>query len=162
MRNGDATGPEPAPPERVRTWQRRLLLGFLAFQLVVPATYYLRDDRYDERFSWRMFSAVRLHTCETTAEETRLTPDGPRTSPIDLARTLHVAWLDHLGRNRRAVVHAFLERRCREVGVVRVRVVNDCVTADDRALPPIEYTLDCATHRLGDPPPLDALERGPR
>ena len=162
MGNGEASGTDLGPDESIRTRQRRLLLGFLAVQLVVPATYYLRDDRYDERFAWRMFSAVRLHACETTADEVRRRPEGLRASPIDLARAIHVAWLDHLGRNRRAVIHAFLERRCREPSVVRVRVVNACVTADDRPLPPIEYGLECATHAFEDPPPLDVLERRAR
>lgn len=162
MGNGESTARAPAPTEPRRTRQRRLLLAFLAFQLIVPATYYLRDDRYDERFSWRMFSAVRLHACETSAEETRLAPDGPRTAPIDLARTLHVAWLDHLGRNRRSVIHAFLERRCRDRSVVRVRLVNACVTAEERALPPLVYARDCASGRIDDPPPLEAPPRGAR
>lgn len=135
--------------------RRRRILSFIAaviaFQMLAPLTYYLRDDPYDERFAWRMFSAVRMHRCETSATETIDTGSGERVRPIDLYQEIHEAWVNHLRRNRRDVVHRFLEKRCTEPGVSEVRVVNRCVTADDTALAPQDYVLDCATGRLTEP-----------
>lgn len=122
---------------RVVWFVRALLL----VQMIVPLTYYLGadEDPYDERFAWRMFSAVRLHSCDTTAIET--TADGPRSIP--LPQTLHQAWVHHLQRNRRDVVLAFLDARCEVEGVTKVEVRNDCTAPDGTALEPQVYTLDC-------------------
>ena len=125
----------------------RIILAALAFQLIVPLTYYVRSDPYDERFAWRMFSAVRLHRCQTTATETI---DEVERS-IALTRVIHRAWVNHLSRNRRDVVHAFLRRRCREDGVDEVKVQNDCTTPDGATLEAQVYELDCASGALEEP-----------
>ena len=59
---------EGAPPsDRVRALRRAFILGFLALQLIAPASYYLwRDNPMDERFAWRMFSPIRLIKCDVT------------------------------------------------------------------------------------------------
>ena len=137
------------PPQRRRTILRLLGL-FVLFQLVVPLTYYLRDDPYDERFAWRMFSAVRLHRCQTTALERR----GDAEAPIPLSQILHRAWVNHLARNRRDVVHAFLRQRCAQDGVTRVVVRNDCVAPDGTALPPQVYSRDCRSGEVEEPAAL--------
>ena len=50
-----------SPPAR---WLRRLLsLGiatYLTWQIVLPLRYYLRENRRDERFAWRIFSALAI------------------------------------------------------------------------------------------------------
>lgn len=122
-------------------------MALLAFQLIVPLTYYLRSDPYDERFAWRMFSAVRLHSCQTTATETV----GDVEQSIPLTQVIHRAWVNHLSRNRRDVVHAFLRRRCREEGVTRVKVQNDCTTPDGASLQPQIYELTCEDGELVEP-----------
>lgn len=125
----------------------RIILAALAFQLIVPLTYYVRSDPYDERFAWRMFSAVRLHRCQTSASETV----GEVEQSIALTRVIHRAWVNHLSRNRRDVVHAFLHRRCREDGVAKVMVQNDCTTPDGATLEPQVYELDCGSGELIEP-----------
>lgn len=130
--------PEDVPPEHVRT---RILwaLGLaLAVQLVIPLTYYLRDDRYDERFAWRMFSAVRVERCQTAASEMR----GGVARDIPLSR-IHSAWVEHLRRNRLVVIERFLEQRC-ALGAERVAVQNHCIDAGGRGLPVRSYTQSCA------------------
>lgn len=137
-----------APPPRAQRRKILRVLGFfVALQLLVPLTYYLRDDPYDERFAWRMFSAVRLHRCQTTALERR----GDDEAPIALGQVLHRAWANHLSRNRRDVVRAFLRKRCEGEGVTSVVVRNDCVAPDGTALRPQIYERDCRTGRVEEP-----------
>ncbi len=135
------------PPHTQRRKILRLLGLFVAFQLVVPLTYYLRDDPYDERFAWRMFSAVRLHRCQTSALERRDEDE----IPIALAQELHRAWVNHLSRNRRDVVRAFLRKRCESHGVTSVVVRNDCVAPDGTALEPQIYERDCLSGEVEEP-----------
>ncbi len=144
-----------APPPRA---QRRKILRWLGLfvlvQLFVPLTYYLRDDPYDERFAWRMFSAVRLHRCQTSAVERR----GDDETPIELTRVLHRAWVNHLSRNRRDVVRAFLRKRCEKDGVSSVVVRNDCVAPDGTALAPQIYERDCGSGEVEEPGALTVAE----
>lgn len=138
---------ESPPSGRARRRIVRFLGAVLALQLLVPFTYYVRSDPYDERFAWRMFSAVRLHRCATTATETL---EG-RVREIPLGRTIHQAWANHLSRNRRDVVIAFLRRRCEEPGVTEVEVRNACTTPSGVPLAAQVYTRDCATAELSLP-----------
>ncbi|MCA9615252.1 MAG: hypothetical protein KC586_20995, partial [Myxococcales bacterium] len=102
---------DDVPVGRTRQRVVRFVLAVLALQLFVPLTYYLQTgDPYDERFAWRMFSAVRMYSCRTTATET---VDGAERA-ISLSSTLHQAWVNHLARNRRDVVVAFLDAHCDE------------------------------------------------
>ncbi len=143
------------PTGTARRKALRIIVAALAFQLVVPLTYYMRSDPYDERFAWRMFSAVRLHRCQTTATETV----GEVEQSIALSRVIHRAWVNHLSRNRRDVVHAFLHRRCREEGVTHVKVQNDCSTPDGATLEPQLYELECSTGELSEPGELILEQR---
>jgi hypothetical protein len=155
---GNAGAALSMDPGRVR--RRVLLFGLalLGFQLVVPLTYYFRDDPYDERFAWRMFSAERMHVCSTRAVE--IVAGGSRRGvrPIPLETSLHQAWLTHIKRNRRPVVHRFLEWRCEGEGVTGVRLTNRCLTADRTPLAPRDYAIDCATGAISEragPVPTD-------
>jgi hypothetical protein len=144
--------PEPSHLERAPTGRlRSRIVAFavvaMAVQLLAPASYYLRHDPYDERFAWRMFSSVRLHTCATTAVETV----GGATREVPLAETIHQAWITNLRRNRRDVAVRLLEKRCDEPGVARVEVRNVCRSTSGAALPPQVYALDCATGVLSLP-----------
>lgn len=132
-------------------WTDWLIVAFVAFQLVVPLTYYLRDDPYDERFAWRMFSGVRLLGCRT--EAMRVAPDGPER--IDPRKLVHAGWVTLLRRNRRVVIDAFLERQC-EDGVTVARLNNYCTAMDGEQQEPIRYSIDCGSRVVtvapGDPP----------
>ncbi|MAQ17288.1 MAG: hypothetical protein CMN30_21140 [Sandaracinus sp.] len=149
-----------APLGRRRRRIRRLIAAFVVFQLVVPLTYYLRADRYDERFAWRMFSAVRLHSCQPVASE-EVDGDEER---IELGQVIHQAWINTMARNREDVIRAFLERRCegddeQDAADDRRRVIlaNHCRTASGRRLPPLVYERQCETGAeiLPDPSALD-------
>ncbi len=134
--------------------RRRVLafaLAVLVIQLVVPLTYYLGDDRYDERFAWRMFSAERMHDCRSRAVEVVTAGGHKRARLLALDETVHQAWVSQLERNRRPVVRRFLEWRCEQAGVSEVRLVNRCVAADRTPLPPRQYAIDCASGAVREP-----------
>jgi hypothetical protein len=133
----------PVGPTRKRVV--RFVVALLLLQLVVPLSYYLRSgDPYDERFAWRMFSAVRLYSCRTSATE-RVGEAGqpPTEREIPLSSTLHQAWVNHLARNRRDVVLAFLEARCDEEGVREVSLTNACTAPDGEPIAPQVYRRVC-------------------
>jgi hypothetical protein len=47
----------------VTTLRNLFIVGWVGLQVALPLSYYLGDDRFDERFAWRMFSPVRLSEC---------------------------------------------------------------------------------------------------
>src|SRR5690606_11751297 len=92
---------EASPKARAKdTRTLRWIALLVAVQLLIPLTYYLRDDPYDERFAWRMFSGIRLHQCRTRAFDLR----GERALELDLNSVIHRAWINNLARNRRDVI----------------------------------------------------------
>lgn len=135
-----------------------LIGALLALQLVVPLRYYLGEDPYDERFSWRMFSAVRVVSCQTQVVEG--TTEGTRRA-VPLMRTIHEAWVNHLKRNREGVIRAFLSRRCEEDAVDDVVLQNQCVDAEGNGLPPIVWRIECESGDIEEPdnPFPDAVAR---
>jgi hypothetical protein len=147
----DTSVPElgSAPDGPRRTWVRVVVAGFLLVQLLVPLRYYLGDDQYDERFSWRMFSATRVVRCRTIAHEAVGDPGTPR--PVQLMATIHEAWIETLRRNREDVIRAFLARRCDEEDVREVVLVNQCVDAAEAPLPLIEWRRECETGEVREP-----------
>lgn len=149
--DGSAPGDVGADPSAPPRWVEILIAVFVAFQLIVPATYYLRDDPYDERFAWRMFSNIRLYQCRPTAFERR---EGAAEAPVQLTRHVHQAWINTVARNRVDVIVAMLDKRCEEPDMERVRLVNECHKTDGEELEPIEYALECRTGRLTVPEAL--------
>ncbi|MCB9630275.1 MAG: hypothetical protein H6725_23105 [Sandaracinaceae bacterium] len=128
-----------AVPGRARV--RAFIVLAVAAQLLVPLTYYLRDDPYDERFAWRMFSGVRLQQCDAVATEVHAGAERR----VALYGAVSPGWVANLERNRRAVIDRFLEHRCALEGVSAVRLTNRCRDVDGSALPPLEYERDCAS-----------------
>lgn len=129
----------PASARRVRV--RVFIVVAVLAQLLVPPTYYLRDDPYDERFAWRMFSGVRLQECELGVFETR----GAGEQAVNPYQVVPAGWVEGLKRNRRRVVERYLTLRCEREGTTQVRVENRCVEVDGTPLPLIEVTRDCAS-----------------
>jgi hypothetical protein len=87
-------------------WPNGFIVGFLALQLLLPLHYYLvRRDEHDERFAWRMFSSVRMTTCEV---ELKVGNDT-----VALTREFHDAWIALAQRGRRSVVEAMAQRLCK-------------------------------------------------
>lgn len=133
-------------------------------QIAIPLRYYLGEDLYDERFAWRMFSAVRVQECEIAVAETR---DGHEVA-LQPMTFLPAPWVGLLERSRPAVVRGFLDWRCEtgaasEAGAPEaVSVRSSCVDATGDALPSVVRALTCGDRayeerRLG----VDAAEESP-
>lgn len=137
------------PKGRRRAWVRGFVVGFLLLQALVPLRYYLGDDPYDERFSWRMFSAVRVIECNTGVRE--MVGEPPRPRAIQLMKVIHEAWVTALRRNREDVIRAFLARRCHEEDVREVVLVNQCVDARGERLEPMRWRRDCESGEVEAP-----------
>jgi hypothetical protein len=95
-------------------------------QVALPLAYYagLRAPS-DERFAWRMFSAVRLDRCKATVTVEGAAPAAPRALPLD--RVLQHGWVNQLERGQPRVVEGALARACVEPGAVSATLERRCV-----------------------------------
>jgi hypothetical protein len=118
-----------------------VVVALVIAQALIPLRYYLGDDKYDERFAWRMFSAVRMHECRVGASE--VVNGTPR--PVPLASTIHEAWQTTLERNREAAIAGYLSWRCEQEGVESARVENTCVSPSGEPVPPVVTEITCST-----------------
>jgi hypothetical protein len=135
-----------APPTgAARTMQRAGLALWIVVMIAVPLRYYVGGDTYDERFSWRMFSAVRVQECAIDAREVVC----GREQTITLMESLPAPWVALLQRNRPAVLRRFLRWRCAsDAQPSEVRLTHTCRDASGDALPPIRRVMDCSTHTI--------------
>ncbi len=131
-----------------RRTSRWVIALFLGAQLLIPLRYYWGDDDFDERFSWRMFSAIRVVQCRTHLLETP--EEGTPTTP-SLNRILQTAWVTQLRRNRERVIEAVLERRCNEEGMREVVLTNECIDATGRPMPARRWSRNCQTGEVSEP-----------
>lgn len=114
-------------------------------ELAIPSSYYLwRSDAEDERFAWRMFSAMRLRRCELSARETV----AGQQHPLELQHELHASWLGALQRGRQPVIDKFLTRHCVHHPVDAVILIRRCTEVDGQQLPERRYVRDCHADRV--------------
>lgn len=118
--------------------------GFLwllvAVQVAIPASYYLRkSDLDDERFAWRMFSAVRVKRC--TVELFEVGSAGEH--PVDLEKALHSSWRSALARGRTRVIQHFLAEHCERTAAERLEFLRSCRDADGKELPSERRSWEC-------------------
>ena len=130
---------------------RALCNGFIAlfvlFQLAMPLRYYLLGGGTDERFSWRMFSTIRMQDCEVKVHDLVVTDGRLRPRKVELRKMLHGAWVNVLERYRPRAVDKFLRRRCEQPGVKAARYRRECKDTDGDRRPPLEVELECAEDR---------------
>jgi len=140
-----APRPDPAPRHGSahRTRQNLFIGAVLLLQIGMPLSYYVSGRSYDERFSWRMFSTLRLRDCHVEVTEQVSTGNGTQPRPVSVERDVHIAWLRLLERMRTGVVDAYLRRRCQGPDVQSVSFVCRCDDTDGRPLPPLERDLTC-------------------
>jgi hypothetical protein len=118
-----------------------------AVQIAIPATYYLgQRAQDDERFAWRMFSAVRLKRCTVEAFDGDVGVDSP--ARVDLTSALHASWTRSLGRGRERVIAHFLATRCSQPEVETASLVRRCQWPSGRRMPADRYRYECATGRF--------------
>ena len=101
MPDAAETKPSDAPADpRRRRLANGFILVFLAFQIAMPLRYYLGDRGYDERFSWRMFSTLRLQQCQMRVNERKGAPPAHATRDVQVHADVQVAWVSLLERVR--------------------------------------------------------------
>jgi hypothetical protein len=149
--NGDSPNPSELAPTGIDALPSARIIGlvvlalWLALHVYAPLSYYLSDDVYDERFAWRMFSAVRVQDCSVDARETVSGSERP----IALQSVLPAPWVSLLQRDRPAVVTRFLTWRCAsEAHPDSVSVVHACRSASGDALPPEHHVITCSSRRI--------------
>jgi hypothetical protein len=140
------SAPAAAPaPRASRAASNALIAAFLLFQVAMPLRYYLGGRGYDERFSWRMFSSVRMQRCDVHVRELA---QGGDERQVDLDRALQVAWIGMLERYRPQVVDELLRTRCTASDVREVVFERACKDTDGSPLPRMQVTLDCRSKEL--------------
>jgi len=92
----------------VSKWRNVFIIGWIGLQVALPLSYYLGDDRFDERFAWRMFSPVRLSECRVKLVDRT---DGAANA-VRPSAELHEVWSNLLSRARASVVRAYAKRWC--------------------------------------------------
>ena len=133
---------------RKRRRENLTIAAILVFQIAMPLSYYVSHRLYDERFSWRMFSTLRLRDCKVEVKEHVNIDGSERVRQVNIERDVHVAWLRLLERMRSAVVDEYLERRCESPDVTSVDFACHCNDTDGRPLAPMERQLTCkVAHR---------------
>jgi hypothetical protein len=147
-----STSPEaqraPSADRRARTLANLLIVAFLGFHVAMPLTYYLSDRVYDERFSWRMFSSVRLQECAVRVTEA---PEAGTPRGVDLERDLQVAWVNILKRLRPAAIEKFMKRRCERAHderIARVELTATCTDTEGKTLPEQRFSMTCSEGAL--------------
>lgn len=134
---------EPPAEARRRTIIAWAVAGLLLAQALIPLRYYLGDDPFDERFSWRMFSAVRVYQCQLAAFD----DVGGVPTQVPLMREIHVGWVTTMRRNRQAVQERYLRWRCDENEIEGARIVNRCTSPEGRREDVIR-TIDCESGKI--------------
>ncbi len=131
------------PPEQRRRINILILLVLFA-SVLIPATYYMKDDRRDERYAWRMFSAQRAAVCDAKVVEQRASATGTLTRhDLNLVATIHQAWVGGLQLGRPDIVARFFDYRCEQPDVQQVVLTRTCHSSAGRPLPPEVLTHDC-------------------
>jgi hypothetical protein len=124
-----------------RRIENLIICAVLSFEILTPLSYYLGARGYDERFSWRMFSTLRLRDCKVRVVET---PRAGLEHEVAIEQDVQLAWLRLLERMRWAVVDRYLRRRCDAGPIERVEYLSMCHDTDGKTLPPIRRTLHCS------------------
>ena len=120
------------------------IAAYLAWQLLLPLRYYQAEIRRDERFAWRIFSALAIapYQCDVRLQEFAA---GDRTGrDVDLSRTVHDAWTAALRQGQDVVVDRLLHARWRSSTLVEAAEFSRlCRRADHAPAPYMRVRLDC-------------------
>ena len=132
--DSEENAPVQLSPTSETLWQRRWIFFGIFFlsQTLLAASYYFRDEPWDERFAWRMFSPIRSVRCTLSVVEAlppgaprdpamvgpqRPCPDGTQgCAQLRLSKISHQVWIELLRRGRRSVAEAWIDARCASRG----------------------------------------------
>ncbi len=96
-----------------RRWKSLLIAAVVVFQLLLPVRYYANDDEFDERFSWRMFSPIRVVRCDVRWTE------GAAKRPVKVSADVHFVWTSLMKRARMDVFEGYAKRRCEKLATAK-------------------------------------------
>lgn len=116
----------------------------------MPLRYYAGGRGLDERFSWRMFSSVRMLDCNVDIDEHFEDFGEVRQRDVNLKKEVQVAWIGLLERGRDLVIEKLMRRRCDEEGVVKVDYSLACVAPDGAKWPAVNRHMKCSDRKLAD------------
>jgi hypothetical protein len=138
-------------PGRARSRTNLLIGVYLFVQIALPLSYYMRADKSDERFAWRMFSSVKYlqQTCIVSLGEWR---PGGRLRPLprdEFVSKVPYGWLPLFHRDRGAVVEKFLGRYClANPDVTELELLRKCAAPDGRRDTLESLKMSCQTGEL--------------
>jgi len=103
------------PPGRVRLFVSFFIVAYLLFQLALPLSYYVRDNKLDERFAWRMFSAFghARKACWIDVRPFPTSPEQTHASDQKIFRATLDNWGPVLRRIPKAVADKLLRTQCK-------------------------------------------------
>src|SRR5688572_33033463 len=108
---------------RALRWPHGFIAVFVLVQLLLPLHYYVaRRDAHDERFAWRMFSPMRMTTCELA-----MSRDD---KPIKLSTEFHMYWVRAAERGRFVVVESMAAHMWRKRPGSKVTAYLTCTYLD--------------------------------
>ena len=136
------------PPGRARSITSVLIAVYVLWQLVLPLTYYLGDDRSDERFAWRMFSAVNYlqRTCIVSLGEWRPGGDLRPLKREEFIEMVPLGWRRLLHRDRDAVIRKFLWTHCQgNPELVEAELIRKCKAEDGMGASLDSMKMNCGS-----------------
>ena len=144
------------PPWRLRRLISLGIVAYLVCQIAVPLRYYLRENRRDERFAWRIFSALAIAPYRCDVRVQQFSPGEQVGREVKLERTLHDAWIALLKLGQDVVVERVLRLQCRSDPLVdAVEFARTCRREDRAPAPYLRVRLDC---RSGDGSTQEAMQ----
>jgi hypothetical protein len=121
------------------------IVGFLATQVAVPASYYLfEDEPTQERFCWRMFSSVDLSTWDGQFTE-QVDVDGcPAERVVLMERFLQETHCGLVRKVQLEVIEKFMRTRLRDPRVQTVMFEARGTAPSGKPLGPVKFLLERA------------------
>ena len=132
---------EPTISRLRRTIIAAGIVAFLAIQILIPLSYYLRGEPTSERFAWRMFSSIDLSTWDTRVWATVEVNGKAIEREIPLQASLQETYVKTIQRAQLDIVERFMRRVATQDGVRSVRFEARGTFPSGKAMDPIQLLL---------------------
>ena len=121
-------------------WTLFFIGMILLWQIFLPIKYYAQKNSDDERFAWRMFSVVRLNSCNISVKKKSF----GFWEEINLTKTIHKAWENSLIRNRpERLKQKFFLFLCQNKEVQELTLLRSCYSPTGSPLPKQKWQYNC-------------------
>jgi len=103
------------------------IVAYLLWQLALPLSYYVGDDKSDERFAWRMFSAFGFDRDECLVQVARFPPTSKWTLLEKQFVSALSVWQPVIRVNPKAIADKLLRALCeKSPSINEVLLVRSC------------------------------------